>query len=56
MVAGGVVCRIWPVDADGEWIEEPGGTGKVALPLADRPLDPEEVPVLHPNLGIAVGD
>ncbi|MEU1268513.1 hypothetical protein [Streptomyces sp. NPDC005799] len=56
VVAGGVVCRIWAVDADAEWVEEPSGTGKVALPLADHPLDPDEVQVLYPHLGIAVGD
>ncbi|MER5601658.1 hypothetical protein [Streptomyces sp. NPDC002265] len=56
VVAGGVVCRIWPVDAGGEWAEEPGGTGKVALPLADHPLHPDEVQALYPHLGITVGD
>ncbi|MDT0469753.1 hypothetical protein [Streptomyces gibsoniae] len=56
VVAGGVVCRIWAVDADADWFEEPGGTGKVALPLADHPLNPDEVQALYPHLGIAVGD
>jgi len=39
VIADGVVCRIWPVDAGTEWIAEPGGTRKFILPLAGHPLD-----------------
>ncbi|MGW1498877.1 hypothetical protein ACWCQW_09950 [Streptomyces mirabilis] len=56
IVVAGEVRRIWPVDPSDAWVEQPGGSGKVALPLGEHPLKPEEVRALYPDFGIAVGD
>ena len=53
VVVQGEVRRIWPVMPADTWKEE---NGKVALPLGERPLEPEEVRTRYPALGIAVGD
>jgi hypothetical protein len=56
VVVSGVVRRIWPVDPAGPWDDAPNGSGKVALPLGEHPLEPEEVQALYPDLGIAEDD
>jgi hypothetical protein len=56
VVASGRVCRIWEVEPNREWDPDPGGGGKVALPLGPRPLAPQEVADRYPDLGVAVGD
>ncbi len=53
VIVQGKVRRIWPVMSVETWAEE---DGKVALPLDERPLTPEEVRTRYPALGIAVGD
>jgi hypothetical protein len=54
VVVQGEVRRIWPVMPAETWEED--ATGKVALPLGERPLTPDEVRQRCPSLGIAVGD
>lgn len=54
VVVSGEVRRIWAVMAAATWEED--ASGKVALPLGERPLTPDEVRQRYPTLGIAVGD
>jgi hypothetical protein len=53
VVVRGKVHRIWPVMPAATWKEE---NGKVALPLGEQPLKPEEIRTQYPALGIAEGD
>jgi hypothetical protein len=54
IVVKGVVRRMWQVLPAEAWEED--ASGKVALPLGDRPLTSDEVEQYYPALGIAVGD
>ena len=56
VVVTGQVRRIWPVLPEREWVQQPDGSGRVAIPLGECPLSPSEVLELHPGLGIAEGD
>jgi hypothetical protein len=54
VVDRGRVRRIWPVVEDAVW--EEATDGKVALPLAVRPLTSQEVSDRYPALGLNLGD
>ena len=54
VVVRGQVRRIWPVMPAENW--EENASGKVALPLGERPLTRDEVQQRYPALHIAVGD
>jgi hypothetical protein len=55
VVVKGRVRRIWEVMPAGDWEVDPL-SGKVGLPLAERPLTPDEVGQGYPDLGISVDD
>jgi hypothetical protein len=56
IVVNGEVTRIWEVLSAEHWEEDPEGSGKVGIPLANSPLTPQEVLRDYPDLGIALND